>query len=163
MIVNVKLFNKSELQQFEQLYTKYFRQVIHYRSDMSKEESLSLNKFFSKKYTKNMIKKIMSNQKISFALIDEGQVLGLITGHCDEDTKEAWLSHIFVDQENNLERRISTLQLYRTFSEAAKGLGMKTIATDVEKDDLELLDTLEELAFEQIKVENEVMEYGRAI
>lgn len=163
MIVNTKLLNKDELQQFEQLYTNYFKQIIHYRPAMSKEESLSINRSNSKKYAKNMVKKILTDQKISYALMDEGKVSGLITGHCNEDTQEAWLSHIYVESQNDLERRIYTLQLFKTFVDVLKGLGMQTIATDVEKDDLGLIETLEDLAFEQTKVEDEVMEYGRAI
>lgn len=163
-IKNSEQFSEWDFKQFQNLSIKYSwekcKQIVDFENAGLIIRSLFHLNFF--RLAKKNIDKIKNGNSMAIILY-EGEVLrGFMMGDID-GWKEASITGYYVDEENHLEARRISLELYKAFVLELKKRNVQTIVARCRYHENKFIDLLETLEFEHISSSTSSVKYGYRI
>ena len=169
MIKNIKELSALEIEELKTLYIRYFEE--QYESEIKDTGIVGAFKRYvgrnNELYADEMLERLLLGINIGYVNIDE-TINGFIVGRT-ENTKEAWISHLYVDPEvkniyNHLYSKRIALRLYFELAKNFKKHGKTKVITEVGPNEFIYRDILETLKFKpQYDDEEEYEEYERKL
>lgn len=123
---------------------------------------LSATKLLFYRRAKRDIDQIREGKSFVVVKYQGSAIKGFILGEV-EGWKEAKLTQYYVEEENRLEARSITLELYRNFLKILKNRGVQSIVASARFSENRFIDALETLHFECISETSTSVKYGYKI
>lgn len=150
--LDVMSMNEEQLDQFVELYTDYFRDIVSGNMGYShfsgvKQETLEAN---GNSYARKMTNLIASNNRTCYVHRVGSFIDGFITGYID--SQGGWISHLHVVNMDRNKDRLLRLELYRAIVAEFTKKGVKTVGTSAANSEIKLLELLDDEGFEPLGV-----------
>ncbi len=172
MEVNVSLdiiktsdsLSREDFKKLQSMFVKYyFEKYKRFFSYSSKKGIFDflLQTYFSSCARKHL-ERIKKGQSVVVIKYRGDTPIGFMIGDI-EGWKEAQLNEYYVEVDNQLEMRSTTLELYRVLLRELKNRGVQTLVASCRYSENKFIDALEMLGFEPIKEDDTTMKYGYRI
>lgn len=141
-------------------YFEKYKQYVYYNSCNGVLGRI-VKAYFSR-YAKRNIERVKDGRSIIVIKYRGDVPVGFMIGDI-EGWKEARLSSYYVDDENHLEAKNSTLAMFRVLLRELKNRSVQTVVASCSYSENKFIDALEMLGFEPIKEDDSTMKYGYRI